>query len=112
MCWDAGGGDGAASAPAEGITELVAELLQRVPPRLRRPAGPLLFAIDHCFGIRGQGTVLTGTVLRVRSLCAAAARRLLMSNRICGLECVRDTLVIHVSLYQQSSIRWTGRCEG
>ena len=25
--------------------------------------GPLLFAIDHCFPIKGQGTLLTGTVL-------------------------------------------------
>jgi selenocysteine-specific elongation factor len=60
-----GGGDGAAASPAEGVPELVAELLRRVPQRLRRPYGPLLHAIDHCFGIRGQGTVLTGTVLRV-----------------------------------------------
>ncbi len=27
---------------------------------------PLLFAVDHCFCIRGQGTVLTGTVLQGR----------------------------------------------
>jgi len=25
---------------------------------------PFLFAVDHCFPIKGQGTVLTGTVLR------------------------------------------------
>lgn len=71
-----GGGDGASSSPAEGVPELVAELLQRVPPQLRRPAGPLLHAVDHCFGSRGQGTVLTGTVLRVSpphrvSVCTA-----------------------------------------
>jgi len=29
----------------------------------RNPNGPLHFAIDHCFPIKGQGTVLTGTVL-------------------------------------------------
>lgn len=28
-------------------------------------SGPLLFAIDHCFPIKGQGTVMTGTVLQV-----------------------------------------------
>ena len=50
---------------AEGVPELVAELLRWVPLELRRPDSPLLHAIDHCFGIRGQGTVLTGTVLRV-----------------------------------------------
>jgi len=35
-----------------------------VPERLHRPPGPLLVAVDHCFAIRGQGTVLTGTVLQ------------------------------------------------
>ncbi|KAL9982146.1 hypothetical protein ACROYT_G010955 [Oculina patagonica] len=29
----------------------------------RDPSGPLLFAVDHCFCIRGQGTVMTGTIL-------------------------------------------------
>lgn len=26
---------------------------------------PFLFAIDHCFPVKGQGTVMTGTVLQV-----------------------------------------------
>ncbi len=25
---------------------------------------PFLFSVDHCFNIRGQGTVMTGTVLQ------------------------------------------------
>lgn len=25
--------------------------------------GPLVYAIDHCFGIKGQGTIMTGTIL-------------------------------------------------
>lgn len=29
----------------------------------RDPSGPLVFAVDHCFCIRGQGTVMTGTIL-------------------------------------------------
>ena len=29
----------------------------------RDTTGPLVYAVDHCFSIRGQGTVLTGTVL-------------------------------------------------
>lgn len=29
----------------------------------RDPCGPLVFAVDHCFSIRGQGTVMTGTIL-------------------------------------------------
>lgn len=28
---------------------------------------PFLFAIDHCFLVKGQGTVMTGTVLQVRA---------------------------------------------
>ncbi len=29
----------------------------------RTPDGKFFFAVDHCFPIKGQGTVLTGTVL-------------------------------------------------
>ena len=29
----------------------------------RQQTGEFLFAVDHCFPIKGQGTVLTGTVL-------------------------------------------------
>ena len=29
----------------------------------RDPNGPFIFSVDHCFGIKGQGTVMTGTVL-------------------------------------------------
>ena len=33
-------------------------------PRQPRPAGgPFLFSVDHCFTLKGQGTVLTGTAL-------------------------------------------------
>ncbi|TRY55006.1 hypothetical protein DNTS_020747 [Danionella cerebrum] len=52
----------------QGITELI-ELLkaQAFFPR-RDPSGSLLLAVDHCFSIRGQGTVITGTILQ-GSLC-------------------------------------------
>ena len=30
----------------------------------RNNSGPFLFAVDHCFSVRGQGTVMTGTVLQ------------------------------------------------
>lgn len=30
----------------------------------RDPKGDLLMAVDHCFSIRGQGTVMTGTILQ------------------------------------------------
>lgn len=30
---------------------------------MRDPSGPVVYAVDHCFSIRGQGTVMTGTIL-------------------------------------------------
>ena len=62
-----GGGDEEAKEAPMGVDQLVQELAARLPRRPRSPLGPFLFAIDHCFAIRGQGTVLTGTVLQVLS---------------------------------------------
>jgi selenocysteine-specific elongation factor len=47
-----------------GLQDLI-ETLQKfafVPER--HASSPFLFAVDHCFSVRGQGTVLTGTVLQ------------------------------------------------
>lgn len=50
------------------MEELVSTLLASTPdPRKKRSelaTLPFLFAVDHCFSKSGQGTVLTGTVLR------------------------------------------------
>ncbi|XP_044158140.1 selenocysteine-specific elongation factor [Bufo gargarizans] len=58
-----GGPEAPESETAQGISELI-ELLksQAYLPR-RDPSGPFLMAVDHCFSIKGQGTVMTGTVL-------------------------------------------------
>ncbi|KAM9325345.1 selenocysteine-specific elongation factor [Gastrophryne carolinensis] len=58
-----GGPEAPESFTAEGISELI-ELLksQTYLPR-RDPSGPFLMAVDHCFSIKGQGTVMTGTIL-------------------------------------------------
>jgi len=63
-----GGGEGSEVAPAEGIAPLIDCILASVqPPALEDDAAkPFLFAVDHCFTIRGQGTILTGTVIRGR----------------------------------------------
>ncbi len=45
------------------VETLVRVLQEELPPPRRTLDGPFYFAIDHCFPIRGQGTVLTGTVL-------------------------------------------------
>lgn len=29
----------------------------------RDPQGPFIFSVDHCFSIKGQGSIMTGTVL-------------------------------------------------
>ena len=64
--------DAAAAAAAEaaaaggeslGLDTLVATLKAQISVPQRNADGPLHFAIDHCFPIKGQGTVLTGTVL-------------------------------------------------
>lgn len=70
----AGGGDEVAEPPQGdpatcgevstiGVDAVAVELSRRatVPPR--RASDPLYFAFDHCFSVRGQGTILTGTVL-------------------------------------------------
>ena len=48
---------------AEGISELIDLIKSETYLPGRDPAGPFVFAVDHCFSIRGQGTVMTGTVL-------------------------------------------------
>ena len=61
------------AAPPEGLEGLIAALVACVPRALERrvaaaaaagPAAPALFMVDHCFSVKGQGTVVTGTVLQ------------------------------------------------
>ncbi len=60
--YNAGGGDGP-SRGAVGVGVLIEQLAKMVPASPRQSKGSFLFAVDHCFALRGQGTVLTGTVL-------------------------------------------------
>lgn len=46
-----------------GVDALINKLKELTFVPNRNPDGPFLFAIDHCFTIKGQGTVMTGTVL-------------------------------------------------
>ena len=56
--------------PDEGLTEplgmkeMSALLTAQAYVPKRNNSGPFLFAVDHCFSVRGQGTVMTGTVLQ------------------------------------------------
>jgi selenocysteine-specific elongation factor len=45
------------------MDQLVRTLCEELPRPNRTNTGPFFFSIDHCFQIRGRGTVLTGTVL-------------------------------------------------
>lgn len=55
---DLGGGK-----PAN-LEELIRTCANTVKEPKRVPEGPFLFEFDHCFQIKSQGTVLTGTILR------------------------------------------------
>lgn len=46
-----------------GVDAVAVELSRRARVPVRRASAPLYFAFDHCFSVRGQGTILTGTVL-------------------------------------------------
>ena len=46
-----------------GIQELIDTIKANSFQPKREAAGQFILAVDHCFPIRGQGTVMTGTVL-------------------------------------------------
>lgn len=50
----------AASAMQNNVIDLVAVLQKEAFLPERSTNKPFLFAVDHCFGIKGKGTVLTG----------------------------------------------------
>ena len=54
---------GGAQRPPGDVTPLIAAMSAAVRVPRRDGTGPFLFAVDHAFLIKGQGTVLTGTVL-------------------------------------------------
>lgn len=51
-----------------GLADLVETLRTQTYRPKRNPEGPFIFSVDHCFSIRGQGTVMTGTVLSGKAL--------------------------------------------
>ncbi|XP_028415189.1 selenocysteine-specific elongation factor-like [Dendronephthya gigantea] len=58
--------DAAAEGQPEslGIKEMSELLTAQAYVPQRNNSGSFLFAVDHCFSVRGQGTVMTGTVLQ------------------------------------------------
>ncbi|XP_076972468.1 selenocysteine-specific elongation factor isoform X3 [Tamandua tetradactyla] len=58
-----GGPEAPETEAPQGIPELIELLTSQIPIPARDPSGPFLMAVDHCFSIKGQGTVMTGTIL-------------------------------------------------
>ncbi|XP_023123110.1 selenocysteine-specific elongation factor [Amphiprion ocellaris] len=59
-----GGPEAADTEEPQGVSQLIELLKKHTYLPQRDPGGDLLMAVDHCFSIRGQGTVMTGTVLQ------------------------------------------------
>uniref|UniRef100_A0AAV2M3X3 Uncharacterized protein n=1 Tax=Knipowitschia caucasica TaxID=637954 RepID=A0AAV2M3X3_KNICA len=59
-----GGPEAADTEEPQGVSELIQLLKQQTYLPQRDASGDLLMAVDHCFSIRGQGTVMTGTILQ------------------------------------------------
>ncbi len=51
------------STAAMGLERLLEVLSENCEVPERKSDGPLVYSVDHCFSIRGQGTIMTGTVL-------------------------------------------------
>ncbi|KAF6087921.1 eukaryotic elongation factor, selenocysteine-tRNA specific [Phyllostomus discolor] len=65
-----GGPEAPETEAPQGISELIEVLLtwiqlltSQISIPTRDPSGPFLMSVDHCFSIKGQGTVMTGTIL-------------------------------------------------
>lgn len=59
-----GGPEAPDTEEPHGVSELIELLKKQTYLPQRDPGGDLLMAVDHCFSIRGQGTVMTGTILQ------------------------------------------------
>ncbi|XP_069793504.1 selenocysteine-specific elongation factor isoform X2 [Narcine bancroftii] len=58
-----GGPDAPEMETPQGISDLIDLLISQTYMPKRDPSGSFLMAADHCFSIKGQGTVMTGTIL-------------------------------------------------
>ena len=45
-----------------GVSELIQALVSMIPGIQKKHEGEFLMYIDHCFSVKGQGTVVTGTI--------------------------------------------------
>ena len=73
-CWE--------ETPTMGVDAVAVELSRRARIPDRRASAPLYFAFDHCFSVRGQGTILTGTVLTGEVKVSINHERLFMRSNL------------------------------
>lgn len=59
-----GGGLSDKNTDPIGLEDLVDVLCRHAYLPQRSPKGPFVFILDHCFSVKGQGTVMTGTVIQ------------------------------------------------
>eukprot|EP01017_Pseudomicrothorax_dubius_P011967 TRINITY_DN14646_c0_g1_i2.p1 TRINITY_DN14646_c0_g1~~TRINITY_DN14646_c0_g1_i2.p1 ORF type:complete len:161 (-),score=39.33 TRINITY_DN14646_c0_g1_i2:33-515(-) len=55
---------GTATSPSQNVDILIQTVLSQINVPQRNDKGPFFFMIDHCFPLKGQGSVVTGTVIQ------------------------------------------------
>uniref|UniRef100_A0A287CZU2 Eukaryotic elongation factor, selenocysteine-tRNA specific n=1 Tax=Ictidomys tridecemlineatus TaxID=43179 RepID=A0A287CZU2_ICTTR len=91
-----GGPEAPETESPQGIPELIELLRSQISIPTRDPSGPFLMSVDHCFSIKGQGTVMTGTVL-------SGSISLGDSVEIPALKAMDDYSVIGRSLFKKET---------
>ena len=67
---------GGVEGQTQGLAELKTALLRNVQSINRQIEAPLLFMVDHCFAIKGQGTVMTGAWQMAQWQCFCRSRNI------------------------------------
>ncbi|KAM5218931.1 selenocysteine-specific elongation factor isoform 3-T3 [Hipposideros larvatus] len=91
-----GGPEAPETEAPQGISELIELLTSQISIPARDPSGPFLMSVDHCFSIKGQGTVMTGTIL-------SGSISLGDSVEIPALKVIDDYNVIGRSLFKKET---------
>uniref|UniRef100_A0A8C2V6L7 Eukaryotic elongation factor, selenocysteine-tRNA specific n=1 Tax=Chinchilla lanigera TaxID=34839 RepID=A0A8C2V6L7_CHILA len=91
-----GGPEAPETEAPQGISELIELLKSQISIPTRDPSGPFLMSVDHCFSIKGQGTVMTGTIL-------SGSISLGDSVEIPALKAMDDYSVIGRSLFKKET---------
>ena len=105
-----GGSENVSNSENIGIPDLIGKLKEMTFLPSRDPSGPFIFAVDHCFGIKGQGTVMTGTVLSGSILVNAVSFNYLYSYRTINqtfhkIECT-SAVVIWECIYRMEQFSY------